>query len=177
MSITFSSNAQFEVSYKEAPCLCAQMADSFSAAFRSQWTESVRQDLRENAESGCRFCGGSGVEKERHTDLPEMNLANLNALLLLEALGIEESFGSLPVHEARRALMRAKSRSSLQPFTRQDEVLYGRPQAKDNGVVELRPVRVRSMGVDENRMASYIERFSALVEESASRGATEITWG
>lgn len=178
MSVTFTSNASVEVSHKDAPCLCAQMAESFCETFEGRWSDEARADLANSANPNCPFCKGSGVEKVEHSEAPYLNLANDNARLVLEALGLDtELWGELSIAKARRAVMRGRSRSDLTPFTREDGVVYGRPRADDDGVVQLRPVRVRSMGVDEDRMASYIERFADFVERSASLGATTITWG
>ncbi len=177
MSVTFHSNIDGKVSSKESPCLCAQMAELWVDAMDGIWNDAVRENLSHEANPSCPFCEGTGVEVETMSDAPSLNLANDNARLLLQALGLsDELWGSLSVAEARRAIMRARSRSDLSPFTRPNETVYGRPQTNEDGSIQLRPVRLQSMGVNENRMASYITRFANFVEASASRGATSISW-
>lgn len=178
MSVNFHSDLTDEATTsKEAPCLCSQMAERWLDAMDGDFSEAVRADLKANANPACPMCHGTGVEMEEESDAPHFNLANDNAGLLFEALGLGASpYGDLSVPEARRAVMRARSRSDLSPFTRETEVLHGRPRADENGVVNLRPMRLHSAGVDEAKMASYIDRFSAFVEASASRGATTISW-
>jgi hypothetical protein len=179
MSVTFHSNVTTKtVTEKLTPCLCAQMAESFSPAMDGNFDDAVKADLAANANPACPFCHGSGVELMEESDAPSLNLANDNAMLLLQVLGLQpEFYGEMGLAQARRAVMRARSRSDLTPFTREDETVHGRPRTNEDGSVELRPLRVHTQGVTMNRLESYIDRFAAFVEESASRGATEIHWG
>lgn len=178
MSVTFYSNVTKKtVTEKLSPCLCAQMAESFSPAMDGNFSDAVRADLAANANPACPFCHGSGVEVETEDDAPRLNLANENAALLLLALGLRpELYGDTGIAEARRAVMRAWSRSDLTPFTREDRAVSGRPRANADGTVELRPLHIFSQGVTQDRLESYISRFAAFLEESANRGATTISW-
>ena len=178
MSINFHANiTDANITNSDSPCLCAQMADMWVDAMDGHWSEAVKANLASEANPKCPFCKGTGIEAVRESDAPVLNLANGNAVLLLGALGLDSApSGELSVPEARRAIIRARSRSDLTPFTREQETVYGRPRANEDGSVELRPVRLSSMGVDKERVASYIERFASLVEESADRGATTIFW-
>ncbi len=60
---------------------------------------------------------------------------------------------------------------------REEEIAYGPPRDRGDGAVEMRPLRLYSQGVSTDRIQDYVERFAALVEEAASRGATSIYWG
>jgi hypothetical protein len=179
MSVNFHSNVTNPTTTEaSSPCLCAQMAESFCGAMDGDLSDAVRADLRANANPTCPICHGTGVEVREESDAPTLNLASGNARLLLEALGLAhpDLWGDLPVPEARRAIMLARSRSDLTPFTRELEVTYGAPRTNEDGSVELRPLRSFGREVDVERMTSYIERFAAFVETSVSRGATIITW-
>jgi hypothetical protein len=110
------------------------------------------------------------------SDLPTINWCNQNALTMLQVLGLPtEAYGTVSVHRARRAVIRARSRSSLSGFARPEEVIYGQPR---NGgtAVELRPVRGFIGGLAEDQIAERIQAFHHFVEASAARGATEISW-
>ena len=88
--------------------MCAQMAPSFSALLEGSSEDWA--SLEEHACPDCWRCNGSGSEIVSHDHNPSMNLANENAFLLLNALGLpKEGFGSVNIHEARRAVIRANN--------------------------------------------------------------------
>lgn len=170
MSITFSSNASETRSTKQEHCLCAQMAEGFMG-------DATPEALRAAADPQCHFCGGSGIETVPTSDLPELNLANGNAMSLLGALRIEPDYcGSLSIEAARRAVIRARN-SSLQAFVRPEVVEHGKPRVLEDGTIQMRPLRLFAAGLSEEGLEEFIARFAALVEASAERGATEISWG
>lgn len=179
MSITFTSNAtEFDTFTDESPCLCVQGADSFIAAMDGDLSDPVRADLKANAEPTCHICKGSGIEVNELDDRPSLNLSNANARVILRTLGIApDDCGDLPIADARRALMRARSRGDLSPFARPEEAVHGRPRAREDGSIELRPLRLWGAALDADGIQDRIERFARLVEESASRKATLIMWG
>lgn len=178
MSVTFHSNVATETLTKEAtPCLCSQMAELWSDAMHGTWNDAVREDLKREANPSCPFCKGTGIEMREESDAPTLNLSNEGTLLLFKALGLNHDLtGDLPIPEARRAIMRARSRSDLSPFTCGPEVKYSAPRTEEDGSVVLRPLRLYSPGVDTNRMASFITRFANFVEAAVTRGATTIHW-
>jgi len=179
MSITFYSNAtEFRTYTDESPCLCVQNAESFIAAMSGDLSEPVRADLQANADPTCHICKGTGIEVNELDDRPEINWANDNARAILGALGVAfDECGDLSVADARRALMRARSRGDLSPFTRPEEVVHGRPRANEDGSVELRPVRSWGGALNAAGIRDRVEQFARFVEESATRGATTILWG
>ncbi len=184
MSITFSGNCTvvLKTSTRE-PCLCAQLAERFHEAWCAAdegdpIAEDLKENLRSHANSSCPSCKGSGIEEVVTDDRPEVNYSNGNAHLLLEVLGLEaEPCGSMTIPEARRAVMRGRSRRDLSDFERPSEVEYGPPRDNGKGVVELRPLRFLDVGLSSEDLRRRVDCFSALVEESAKRGATEISWG
>lgn len=183
MSITFSSNVtDSQTSTKESPCLCAQGAECFCESFEvtedGGSIDPFRAELAAEAWDKCHTCKGTGVEDVMEDDRPSLNMALLNAMALLSALGLRpESWGGISIPEARRAIMRARSRKSLSSFERPEEIVLGERRTV-NGVTELqRPVRSLSFGLDSEGLQDRIERFAAFVEASAARGATEISWG
>jgi hypothetical protein len=168
MSITFSSDATATESAKQEHCLCAQMAEGFMNG-------ATPEALRAAADPQCHFCSGSGIETVMTSDLPELNLANGNGIALLRALRLGMDYaGEITIAEARRAIMRARS-GSLEPFVRLEQKLTGKPAERD-GVIVARPLRFFDPGLSTEGLGERIERFAALVEVSAARGATLIFW-
>ena len=141
------------------------------------FSEAVTADLQANAQDGCPWCKGTGVETRTQDDSPELNLNNDNAKRTLAALGIPfDYYGEISLPEARRAIMRALNGSGAETLERPEETVYGRPRAQEDGSVALRPLRSYSPPLTTEDILSRVHRFSALVEEAASRGATNINW-
>lgn len=183
MSITFSSNVtDSQTSIKESPCLCAQGAECFCESFEvtedGGSIDPFRAELAAEAWEKCHTCKGTGVESVMEDDRPFLNMAEMNAQAVLGVLGFTtECWGAVSIPDARRAIMRARARKSLSSFERSEEIVLGERRTV-NGVTELqRPVRVHSFGLDSEGIQDRIERFATFVEESAGRGATEISWG
>ncbi len=169
MSVTFASNAASAETLVPEHCLCAQMAPRFMNG-------ATPEALREHADPACPRCGGSGIEMVPSSDLPMLNLANGNATLLLRALRLAPDYcGEIGLPEARRAIIRARA-GSLIPYTRPDHVEHGAPRARHDGAIEARPLRSFDPGLSEDGLRERLERFEALVEASAARGATIIYW-
>jgi len=178
MSITFTANITDPNSHSVSePCLCAQMAESFSAAMGGDFSEAVTADLQANAQDGCPWCKGTGVETREQDDSPELNLNNDSAQRILAVLGIPfDHCGEISLPEARRAVLKALNSSGVSALERPEEAVYGRPRAQEDGSVALRPLRSYSPPLTTEDILSRVRRFSALVEEAASRGATQISW-
>lgn len=171
MSVTFTSNAPTETTTEREACLCAQMAPG--------WPREL-EGLAEHANPACSFCGGSGVEIVSRDSAPFVNLCNANASALLGLLGLDPSdlFGSLPIADMRRAIIRARATFDRRApgFTRESVTIHGAPVVGADGTVELRPVREFGGGLDVDGLARRLADFSAMVETSAELGATEISW-
>lgn len=183
MSITFTNDLDTPGITKIEPCLCAQGSPVWGDFYDGQDTESNRQALKRDANPDCVFCKGEGIETVEH-DLPgtSFNLANENAAILLNILGFKSSdnedqlVGSMPLPLARRALIKAMSKTNLKEFERPREELYGRPREIEPGVVDMRPLRMLYQGVDETRIKKYINYFKELVEKTIKEGGTKIVW-
>jgi len=176
MSITIDSDAPRSYSQKQEPCLCAQMAESFSDFFNGQDTPEMRADLKANANPNCPTCKGTGIEYAEVDDAPFMNLSNDNAAIFFAILGVQgSSHGEMSLPEARRALMRASSRD-LSKYERPEKKLHGKPQEVEPGVVDMRPVKYWEMGLDQKKLQAYIQRFAQFLHEVSQRGAKKIRW-
>jgi hypothetical protein len=174
VSITFSSNAAFNQGSRKTACLCAQGAPSWS--YPCDNINSIRDELREYARPHCPFCNGTGIDVEVISDRPTINWCNANAVIMLEVLGLPTEFhGVVSIHQARRAVIRARGRGSLSRFARGDQVIHGQPR-DDGAAVELRPVRTFIGGLSEEQIIERIQAFASFVEASAARGATAISW-
>ncbi len=95
-------------------------------------------------------------------------LVNARAFLeLLELQPTEDLQGELSVHDARRAVMKARALFDLKvnKHTREEQEGHG-----------ARGARFFEGGLSRERLQEYLERFAALVEVYASAGCTHIYW-
>lgn len=175
MAIVFDSDLVFP-NTPAVSCSCAQNMPRFDEVLDVEAEErplpaELVEHIREHAFPDCARCGGSGLVEgaSPHASFVQVNSA------VLGALGLEAERGSCTIPEARRALMRARSRR-LAPFVIPAEVEHGKPVVHENGVVELRPVRFQSFEVCEDRIGAMVDRVADLVERLAAAGATQIRW-
>jgi hypothetical protein len=178
MSVTFTSDAKpTEATNTLEPCLCSQMAPSWAYPL-PELTSEIRADLAAHANPECPLCHGEGLEGVVQTNRPELNFANGNARIVLEVLGLDSNdlFGELPVAGMRRALMRGRARN-LESYTRSEETMHGAPSRREDGTIELRPIRGFACGLSAAEIRARLEQLSAMVEKSAEMGATVIRWG
>lgn len=176
MSVTFATDLPGPRGTDDSPCLCAQMTAGFASMMRGHDTPEVRANLGTGALPACPSCGGSGVERVPREDSLRLNLANDNAFLVLALLGLPVApAGECTIAEARRALLRARNRR-VDRYAREDEVVHGAPCEREDGAVELRPIRVWVRGLSVDRLAGYVERLDTLVRDGAAAGATKIVW-
>jgi hypothetical protein len=115
-------------------------------------------------------------------DPRSVNLANTNARAFLTFLGLgdgEDLYGSVPIPEVRRAIMRARAtfHQRAHGFVRSPQIIHGSPRVNHDGSVELRPVRVWVGGIDEEYLMRQLDKLGVLAEELAERGATHLGWG
>lgn len=147
------------------PCLCTQMHEKFNDWYR--YGPGPEDEMKAAASPDCYMCKGSGVEGYHRSTKPELNFSNDNASAVLGALGLptNELYGEMSVHEAKRALIRAKNRSSLDQFTRAP-------------INERNPGRARIFdgGISEEGILERLERFEKFLENSIADGATKIHW-
>lgn len=204
MSITFTpidTNGRHvgALERRETACLCAQGCPGWDM----NAPESLRPALREHADPGCHFCGGSGVEVENVNDL-FLNLCNGNARALLALLGIvsdpdrrpfdfsgpvfpeppsagDELWGRLDLPEARRAIMRARASFDRRAPTlvREPAIVVAPARVEHDGnLARVVPGATFSTGgFDTSDLADRLNAFASLVEEGARLGAVAITWG
>ncbi len=164
----------------DSACLCAQDAPTWDMYLEG--TDLL--ELREEADSRCVLCGGSGIHPVEEGGI-EIDLANLNATAFLELLdfGTEYLVGECTLAEARRALMGARARfDRVAPgLVREGVVLTGprRGMVREDGVIEIMGARVRStMGaLTVEDLEGYVARFGVFVEAAARARATMIAWG
>lgn len=174
MSTTFRHDKTTEVSERSG-CLCAQMAPTWR--YPLDITPDVEADLKAHAWDKCPRCGGTGIETSLQHSGPELNVCNENRTILMQLLGLtDDSIGSLPLPQARRALMVARSRIGRFSGVRADEVVYGRPRPNDDGTIELHPIRVVSQGCDQGRLESYLNRLDAILADGSAVGAERLVW-
>lgn len=169
MSVTFKSDLPDEGLPTREPCLCTQMSAKFS-----QWVQygaGEAHEMERAADLKCYVCGGAGVELTTLTTTPELNLSNVNAEALLAVMGIEPQgsyglVGEMSIAQARRGVMRARSRRSLEPFV---------PKALPDWA-NVFSARVVVPVHTAEHVSERIDRFAKFVELSAELGAKKIRW-
>ena len=117
-----------------------------------------------------------------YEDPRSMNLASANGRAFLAFLGFDPGVGpdgEVTIAEMRRAIFRAVNTfdRTVKGHTREEVAEYGSPREIDGGIIEMRPLRVLSFGIDEEYFSRQLARLSILVEALAARGATHIAWG
>lgn len=76
----------------------------------------------------------------------------------------------------KRALMRGRARN-LESYARIEETMRGGPSRREDGTIELRPIRGFACGLSAAEIRARLERLSGMVEQAAEMGATVIWWG
>ena len=159
-SITFVSDADVPTLTEMSPCLCTQDSDKFV-----QWHEygvGPKEEMREAANPDCVVCKGTGVESFERDLGPSLNMSNSNAYALLAVLGLPlEPNGEISIPEARRALMKARSRSSFNQFTREPE--------SGN--------RFWDAGFGTDDIEERLDRFENIINHAVEHGGKNIRWG
>lgn len=176
MSITFSTNLPRPEGTTVSPCLCAQMGLGFVRMMNGDDSAETRADLAREANPSCSQCAGTGVELVPMESPHQLNINLDNGMRLLAALGLpHEEHGTCSIADARRAVMRARN-TNLGYLVRGEETLYGEPRRHADGTVEMRPVRVCSVGLSFDGLNDRISRSEAFVNGADAAGATQIHW-
>jgi hypothetical protein len=118
-------------------------------------------------------------------DVRNFGLNAGNAALLWPLLDLPFEDGHVPpagevsIADARRALMRARATFEREApkHVRPTEIEHSAPRVREDGTVELRPLRAYWFGLDEEGLIGRLERFRQFVEAIAERGATHVAWG
>ena len=118
-----------------------------------------------------------------------VNWCNGNAGILFDLLGLGRGssspafegdlHGEAPLADVRRAIVRARATLDRRgpALARPEVTLYGAPRVLPDRTVELRPLRLLSMGLDVEGMRTRLDAFERCVNALTERGATHITWG
>lgn len=203
MSITFYNDAKCNWIQKELPCYCAQREIDYRAmdndcdertkllsktlddvVIGRDATEKEKRHLFDSihqfAKGDCPICHGKGFYIDsKHWSCPiYINWANGNAFPILTLLGIPEAnleCGNLSIPKARQAIFRALNKP-VDSAVREEEIVYGKPRQHEDGTIELKPVRVHSAGLSEEKIIERLNRLMEFVLLSAEQGATEISW-
>ncbi len=138
--------------------------------------ETSREIVAAAASPACPWCEGTGFETLQISDAPALELNDGNAAAVLALLGFDPCSGEATIAESRRAVMRARARGDVSEFVRPERRVYGAPRARENHVVDARPLVAVEFGMDEAGVRERVERFAAFVEKCAARGATVVRW-
>ncbi len=182
MSVTIESDISRQTTNQEESCMCAQSSKYWLDFQKGADTPAIRADLQQEADPNCPYCKGSGIEVvAQDVDFPSLNLSNENAKVLFTILGLninssDGMVGEMSISEARRAIIRAQSRKSLEKFVRPEEKTFGKPREISPGVIDMKPLRFFHFGLPLEKLQRYIKTFAEFVIEVSRRGATKIFW-
>ena len=159
MSISFIVDADVPRLAADEPCLCAQMAPTFSDLFQRQSAD--WGSLQAYADPACKQCDGTGVERVERDERPQVNLANENAYIVAQALGIDldGGIGRMELATLRRGLIRARN-VAVPAELRADEVT----------------ARAIVRGYSRGDLDTALTRLQELVSAAQRLGATHILW-
>lgn len=105
---------------------------------------------------------------ESHMEIPEMNLANGNAVALLGVLNIPfDHSGSIGLQELRQRLAMA-TESQMGEFTR---------DTTDSGDDGDGGARMIEMGLGKEKIQEYIARLTKMVDFGLQQGFERVQWG
>jgi hypothetical protein len=139
--------------------------------------KAAREEAAKHTDFQCYGCKKTGIEKTKEKQEFEFNYSNSNALAMLEVLGLPPEYnGEISIPEMKRALIRAKNRSSLEKFERKEEILT-RPRETEEGVTELHAPYFYSTGLSEYDIKDRLKSFERLLKEAEANGAKNIIWG
>jgi len=151
-------------------CICAQMAPDPCALI---YTVEGREVLRQNADSSCPLCGGSGVDpQDPSLYAPHVEWNEDNAEVLFNLLGIADRLcGQQPIGRMRMHIQKARAAlisrgPSLERPNYQEMTVHG------DAIVP----RSISRGLDVEGMRERLDSLERLLGESVSLGCREISW-
>lgn len=196
-SITFWSDSPIEIEELEKICACTDFSSGEGETYNQNYGR--KEELQKMLESGDPEkekiareeaakhadkqdiygggCKGTGIETTKEKPELQLNWSNSNALAMLEVLGLPPEYnGEVSMPEMKRALIRAKNRSSFERFERKEEILT-RPRKIEEGVTELHAPYLYSMGLSESSIKERLESFEKLIKEAETNGAKNIVWG
>lgn len=163
MSVTFKADLPDTGLPTLEPCLCTQMDERFSQWFRHG--PGAPEEIRAAASPECYMCSGTGTEGVTLPTIPELNLANVNAAALLEAMGIKQDYyhGEMTVTQARRGIIRARNTAFAVPEKPAWSSVFG-------------GARVIGGEVTRESILDRVNRFAHFVDTVSKLGAKKIVW-
>ena len=120
---------------------------------------------------------GASIEEE-FANPAFCNWANERARAILALLGFDSiEWGEISILEAQVAIRRARSAlARREGVTWGEEIQCGSPRTREDGSIELRPVRVVRGACSREYLEREIDRVVSFVSLVASKGATHIQW-
>ena len=143
-------------------------------------------DVSKFEKTKCRYCDGVGKLHDMVSDSPELNVANRNAMVILDMLGIESDYaGVIPnskLPEIRRKLIKIKNKG-IEDYTidqsKEKSQLKKREVVDDKGIptiMAVRSPRIYDMGLSEDQINRYIDELLKITD-FAQKNDADITWG
>lgn len=124
----------------------------------------------------CGFCKGAGEYEDFVSDGPEMNLANRNARVLLNLLGLEDDDAGTIWHkelpELRRHIVKVLNsdnirKAAIEPFEKGGEITDKRSVKGDDGVTKIvtrRSPKMIDAGLSEQQIERYFKDVLEIID-------------
>lgn len=147
------------------------------AVIRNDDSEQTKKLLSIIGKDDCKECQGKGYVFFKEFS-GSINFSNANAGILLSMMGYKDEHlysNSVPISEFKRRLIYAKN-INAEKFERTDHIEYGSPREMGN-VVQLKPIRLMSMGLSAEEIRYRISRLEDFVKQAEQHSAKEIYWG
>jgi hypothetical protein len=163
--------------YVDEPCdICNGTGMEHSDAYDYEGKHYPAQDWV------CRMCDGKKTNKTWVSDYPELNVANMNAVAILNALGLDSSelVGSVPnsqLPELRRKLIKLKNNNNSLLADPQEFGGEMRRYKDDNGMDKIgRSGKMYVGGRTNSQVDRYIDSLLKLCDWCQKNGA-DLVWG
>jgi len=135
----------------------------------------------------CQACDGTQEYEQQLSTAPELNVANTNARVVLDILGLEFDYsGSIPAKDIptlrRRLIQFSNSKGSADAYTRDYEKSQSTTMRKSkdaDGITRLEPKKgatMIDMGLSKEQIRGYVDRLMPLLDY-AQKKDVDITWG
>ena len=162
MSVTFTATTNKKPITVKTVCFCAQMPPVFVDVFEGRSDD--WDALANDADPDCFMCESKGWRMEEQSQAASVNFANVNAILVLKAMGRppkseSDLWGELSIATARRGIIRARNITNHEL----------RKPIDEPGLFIA--------GLDRAGLMARVDAVSEVIEASAREGGKTISWG
>ncbi len=147
----------------------------------------AKNNMRNIGPDECRACNGSGESEQELSDVPELNVANDNARIVVDMMGLEfDHSGEIKPEQIpviKRRLLKIKNQGG-DAYTRDDEYDDGdrgmqRTKDSETGVTTIsrkKGLKMYGQGVDTEKVMRYVDEMLKVLDYAQKKNS-EISWG